>query len=83
MYKTASRLDKHQHTGMYTAQLYAAVCDCRDCRTSHVRQSRIVKNHDFGKNRDFRDFFEIFEKNAFFRLRGPPRAGGVGYFPEK
>jgi len=24
---TASRLDKHQHTGMYTAQLYAAVCD--------------------------------------------------------
>ena len=27
---TASRLDKHQHTGMYTAQLYAAVCDGRD-----------------------------------------------------
>ena len=24
---TATRLDKHQHTGMYTAQLYAAVCD--------------------------------------------------------
>ena len=43
-----------------------------------MRQSRIVKNHDFGKNRDFRDFFEIFEKNAFFRSTGPRRLGGRG-----
>ena len=50
---TASRLDKHQHIGMYTAQLYAAVCDGRDCRTSHVRQKNLILDRFFSSGSKF------------------------------